>query len=153
VVSPRLYVRRPRRREFLPETNLPGAPNGLPAANRSPPARIPCPIGDRIGSDYYGFPGFIDQVRLSTGSSNFAAFESSRFPTGLAFVRMESPASLRLAVTNLQRTPLVGAEVSISWTVWREDHKARRAGAGQAGGVDYPLDTSLRADAITLWPA
>ena len=70
------------------------------------------------------------------------------------FVRRESPVSLRFAVTNLERAPLAGAEVSISLDGMAETTtKLADLPPGKPIVVDYPLDTSLRPARITLWSA
>jgi hypothetical protein len=75
--------------------------------------------------------------------SQRARFE--RVSDRACFVRMESPASLRFAVTNLQRTALAGAEVSLSLDGAAEKKtKLAELAPGKSVVVDYPLDTSLR---------
>ncbi len=67
------------------------------------------------------------------------------------FVRRESPVSLRFAVTNLERAPLAGAEVSISLDGMAETTtKLADLPPGKPIVVDYPLDTSLRPGAYHL---
>ena len=108
----------------------------------------PLSIGDRIGSCYGGFPGFIDQVRISGGVLEFRRARIEQMCDRACFVRMESPVSLRFDVTNLQRAPLVEAEVSISLDgMAAKTTKLAELAPGKPVAVDYPLDTSLRPDA------
>ena len=60
-----------------------------------------------------------------------------------SFVRMESPATLQFAVTNLQSTPLADAEVEISLGgVASKTSRLRDLPPGKPAVVEYPLDTS-----------
>ena len=111
-------------------------------------------IGDRIGSYYHGFPGCIDQVRISSEVLEFrrAGFELAS--DRACFVRMEPDAAVRFTVTNLQRAPLSQGTVSISLGGMAEKQTSiSQLGPGQAVQVDYPLDTSLRPDAYPLTAA
>ncbi len=111
----------------------------------------PLSIGDRIGSYYGGFPGFIDQVRISNVVLEFRRARIEWISERACFVRMESPAWLRFAVTNLERTPLAAAEVSISLSeMAKRTTKLAPLAPGKSAIVDYPLDTSLRPDAYRM---
>ncbi len=108
-------------------------------------------VGDRIGSYYHGFPGYVDQVRISTGVLEFrrAGFELAGDRT--SFVRMEPDASLRFTVTNLQRTPLAKGLVTISLAgMATQETTVSELPPGGAFPVEYPLDTSLRPDPYPL---
>lgn len=109
------------------------------------PGAHPLVLGDRIGSYYHGFPGFIDQVRLCRGVLEFRpaafAFTSQR----TVYIRMEKSPLLKFILTNLQRSPLVGAKARFSLQGWQEQEIALpdlASGASQT--IVYPLDTSLR---------
>jgi hypothetical protein len=111
----------------------------------------PLSIGDRIGSRYGGFPGFIDQVRLSNIVLEFCSARVERISERACFVRMESPALLRFAVTNLARRPSASAEISISLNGLAEKTtKLTSLVPGKPVTVDYPVDTSLRPDAYRV---
>ena len=62
----------------------------------------PLSIGDRIGSNYGGFPGFIDEVRIRNAALEFRPVRVERISDRACFRRLESPALLRFAVTNLE---------------------------------------------------
>lgn len=108
-------------------------------------------IGDRVGSLYHGFPGYVDQVRISKGVLEFrsAAFE----PVSLrrVFVRMEKDASVRFAVINKQRDVMSGAK-----TVFALGGVPRRAEPvpdlkpGERHVIELNLDTALRPDTYRL---
>lgn len=111
------------------------------------PGRHPLSIGDRIGSFYHGFPGFIDEVRLCAGALEFRPVKVELVTDRSCFLRMEAGVSLGFRVTSLQPQPLPAVEVSISMD--GRGGVARRLGPlgpGQAASLDYPLDTSLRPD-------
>ena len=109
------------------------------------PGKHPLSIGDRIGSYYHGFPGFIAQVRLCNGALEFrpAAFAVASDRT--SFVRMEKAPLIRFTVTNLQRAKLKGATASVSLEGLGEKNFALpELDGGASQTLDYALDTSLR---------
>lgn len=69
-------------------------------------------IGDRIGSLYRGFPGFIDEVRITKGVREFRPVsfvpETDRF----VFVRMSQDTSLTTQLINQTGEPLKGVQVT-----------------------------------------
>lgn len=118
---------------------------------RIAPGKHPLCIGDRVGSLFHGFPGFIAQVRLCDGALEFRpatlACESDRD----AFVRMEKVAPLRFALTNAGRGPLKGATVVFALEgreIARVDVPELASGARRE--MEVPLDTALRPDAYAL---
>ena len=84
----------------------------FPARKAISPGKHPLSIGDRIGSYYHGFPGFIDQVRISSGVREFRRVRLEQVSDRRVFVRQEPDVRLKLAVTNLQRVPLARATVN-----------------------------------------
>jgi len=104
-------------------------------------------IGDRIGSYYHGFPGFIDQVRIADGALEFRRVDLALRSDRSVFVRMEKVPPLRLAVTNLDREALAAVELELGI----EGTPGRRLplpklDSGQTHVVDYEPDTTLRPD-------
>ena len=115
------------------------------------PGRRPLSIGDRLGSYYHGFPGFIDQVRICKGVLEFRRAKVESRMDRTCFVRMEKAPSLRLAVRNLQQTPLTDAVARLSMDGSGEKEiKLPKLDPGQAHAIDCALDTSLRPDTYTL---
>lgn len=109
------------------------------------PGNHPLVIGDRVGSYYHGFPGYIDQVRICSGVLEFRrvalAFASER----TVYVRMEKAQPLKFTLTNLQRNPLTGAKVKFSLQGWQEQEiTIPEMDSGTSRSIEYPLDTSLR---------
>jgi len=108
-------------------------------------------IGDRIGSYYHGFPGYLDQVRISTGVLEFRRARFQRMSDRACFVRNEPRASLRLNVTNLMQTRLTKGKVIVSIPgLDRKETPISNLSPGQTRAVDYPLDLSLRPDTYHL---
>jgi len=132
-------------------TATPTAAPAIPAGRTSILAANPLSIGDRIGSYYHGFPGFIDQVRISTGAREFRRLRLEQVSERRVFVRYEPDVRIRLTATNLDRAPLVNAGVRASLDGMGE--KLFELPAMQPGSVqilEYPLDTSLRPNPYTL---
>lgn len=104
-------------------------------------------IGDRIGSYYHGFPGYIDQVRICAGVREFRRVGFQLTSDRRVFVRMEPEARLRFSVTNLARTPLEKATATISLG-GHEKQKLELADIkpGDSVDVEYLVNTTLRAD-------
>ncbi|MCO6457225.1 MAG: hypothetical protein J5I93_18160 [Pirellulaceae bacterium] len=108
-------------------------------------------IGDRLGSNYGGFPGFVDEVRICRGALEFNPASVQILAQRSAWVRGESAPALAVTVRNLQSETLRDAKLTVS-------------GAGQpAQSIDIPslesgathevslsLDTSLRPDSYDL---
>jgi len=115
------------------------------------PGRHPLSIGDRIGSYYHGFPGYLDQVRICRGVREFRRVGMQRVGERSCFVRMEANASLAFRVTNLQRVGVDSGRVAFSLD---GDAGPVRSIGGLAPGawceVSYRLDTRLRPDRYTL---
>ena len=82
--------------------------NGLPwgsarvdGRKRISPGKHFLSIGDRIVSYYHGFPGYIDQVRISNRALEFRRAKFEVLSDHRCFVRMEPDTSLQFTVTNL----------------------------------------------------
>jgi hypothetical protein len=102
-------------------------------------------IGDRIGSYYHGFPGFMDQVRICQSALEFRRAGIEFVSDRTAFVRMEKAPSLRLAVVNFQRTQLADVIARVSVDGMEEEHFALpEIASGDKYIVEYSLDTRLR---------
>jgi hypothetical protein len=132
--------------------------NGLPAGGATvsgrqsiAPGGHALSIGDRIGSHYHGFPGVIDQVRISSGALEFRRTRFELVSDRACFVRMESPAVVRFAATNLQRAPLTEAVVTVSLAgMAGKETKISDLGPGKTAAIDFAIDTTLRPDEYRL---
>jgi len=111
----------------------------------------PLSIGDRVGSLYHGFPGYLAQVRLCKGVLEFRPVSLASENDRDVFVRMESKPQLRFKLTNAQRETLRGA--SLLFTLDGKE-VSRVAVPDQATGASCPIevsfDTSLRPDTYAL---
>ncbi|MFW5866478.1 MAG: LamG-like jellyroll fold domain-containing protein, partial [Armatimonadota bacterium] len=115
------------------------------------PGTHPLHIGDRVGSLYHGFPGLIDQVRLSSAALEFrpAAFALASDRT--AFVRMEDADPVRFSVTNRLRQPLEGATVQVTLNGSPQLTETLPAiPSTESAEVAFELDTSLRPDTYVI---
>ena len=70
-------------------------------------------IGDRRGSNYNGFPGFIDEVRVTSGVREFRPVAFDPDVSRFAFVRMDDAAQIRGEIVNQTGALLSGATLSI----------------------------------------
>jgi hypothetical protein len=111
----------------------------------------PLSIGDRIGSLFHGFPGYIAQVRLCNGALDFRLAALTCVSDRDVFVRMEKTPLLRFSLVNAQRGTLTGASVVFALDgaeVKRCAVPELASGATQV--LDVPFDTALRPGAYTL---
>lgn len=125
------------------------------------PGRHDLSIGDRIGSYYHGFPGLIDQVRITHGVREFRPITASLVGVRTAFLRMEESPTLKYQVTNLTKAPVT--DISVEMSIVADDalpsvvaatnrrippgldnQAALDLPAGESAEFSYPLDTGLR---------
>ncbi len=125
-----------------------GAANGRTTKSTAGPmaaAVRPLSIGDRIGSLYRGFPGFIDEVRITKGVREFRPVsfvpDSERF----VFLRMSKDASLTAQLINRTGEPLSGVKV----TARLPDGSTQQItvpdlGKGESHPVEVKVDAALK---------
>ncbi len=102
-------------------------------------------IGDRVGSLYHGFPGFLDQVRISNGVLEFRPAALALKSDRTTYVRMENAPRLQFAVTNMLRDTLSGAVCRFAVAEAQETRvELPDLQPGATHLVQYPLDMSLR---------
>jgi hypothetical protein len=160
--TPRLSIPRPSSRHRLQHVAFTydaagtvrffrnGAPLGAVArSGRGPvaPGRHALSIGDRVGSNYAGFPGYIDEVRICNGSLEFrpiaVEFQSERW----TWRRMEKAQPIKVLVRNLARAAAKNLALHVSLD--GSDEKTftvPELAAGADHTIEYELDTSLRPD-------
>jgi len=108
-------------------------------------------IGDRIGSYYHGFPGLVDEVRISEGALEFRRASVSLHGERSTFVRMEKAPPVRLVVINHDRQPLDNAKVELLLDgVPPQSTNLPPIESGKTHAVEYTLETALRPDTYTL---
>lgn len=104
-------------------------------------------IGDRLGSHYGGFPGFIDEVRLCNGALEFSPASIAMSAERLTWIRREKSPSINITVRNLQATPLKNATLSLSGTAHAIDLiEVPNLEPGETHVFTKPFDTALRPD-------
>ena len=115
------------------------------------PGNRPVYIGDRVGSLYHGFPGRIDQVRISGVALEFRPAAFAMTSDRSVFQRMEDVDPVRFTVTNQQRVPLEGATVRVTLNgAPRLTEQLPAIASGESAEVSFVLDTSLRPDDYTV---
>lgn len=109
------------------------------------PGGHPLSIGDRIGSYYHGFPGYMDQVRISRGVREFRPVRIELLADRHVFVRMEPPVQLPLRVINLQHATISQIKLSISVDgAIMQTTEVGPLEPGKSRTIEQSLDTSLR---------
>ena len=108
-------------------------------------------IGDRIGSNYGGFPGFIDEVRLCSGELEFSPASIGMSVERTVWIRNEPSPSVRITVRNLQSEPLSEAKLSLTGSgLVAEVIDVPKLDAGEAHVISKPFNTKLRPDDYEL---
>lgn len=106
----------------------------------------PLSIGDRLGSNYGGFPGYIDEVRICQGVLSFEPVSLSIQSHRRVWQRLEDAEPLTVTCTNLRREPLTGAILYLSWSDGGsiEAVPLPELAPGSSKVIEFPVDTSLR---------
>ncbi|MFT5467932.1 MAG: hypothetical protein ACI8UO_003040 [Verrucomicrobiales bacterium] len=84
-----------------------------PSAGSMAAATKPLAIGDRIGSLYRGFPGFLDEVRITSGVQQFQPIDVKPSLSRFAFLRMSNAAAIDLEVVNRSGAELSGVTANV----------------------------------------
>ena len=122
-----------------------------PGRKQISPGKHGLSIGDRIGSNFHGFPGLIDEVRISQGALEFRPAKLERVASRACFVRMEPNAAMLLTLSNLRRAPLAGAKLNVSVEgMANQEIKVSDLAAGASQQISVPLDTALRPGSYQL---
>lgn len=108
-------------------------------------------IGDRLGSHYGGFPGYLDEVRLCRGALEFSPAALTLQAQRTVWLRTEPSPGVRVHVVNLLKEPLAGAK--LTWSGLGASAKTVDLPRLTPGGTHellVPLDTRLRPDDYAL---
>lgn len=110
------------------------------------PGTKPLSIGDRLGSNYGGFPGRIDEVRLSRGVLAFEPVALTIASPRRAWERMEVAKPIEVSCTNLRRYPLDHATLRLTWSDGggTETLTLPNLPSGEKHVVTFPVNTALR---------
>lgn len=115
------------------------------------PGRLELSIGDRLGSNYHGFPGLIDQVRITRGVREFRPVSVTPLTSRSTFLRMEPSPPHLYEVKNLSRQVLDKATLRFSLDgVPHQEFAVESVASGKSLTVQYILDTRLRPDEYSL---
>jgi hypothetical protein len=117
-----------------------------PGVGGAVPGTKPLSLGDRLGSNYGGFPGLIDEVRICQGVLVFEPVSLSIQSPRSVWQRLEKAAPLTVVCTNLRREPLIGASLHLSWSDGGASSTVSLPdlGPGVAETIAFPVDTTLR---------
>lgn len=104
-------------------------------------------IGDRVGSNYGGFAGRIDEVRLCLGAREFGRATIRLTSDRTVFVRGETPPRLEVIIGNSQTQPLVGASLALGGLgTPGQSIPIPEISPGKTHTLFYEFDTRLRPD-------
>lgn len=116
----------------------PGA-GGMAAATRQ------LAIGDRMGSLYRGFPGYLDEVRMTSGVRQFQPVDLDPASTRFVFLRMSERATLDFELVNQTGADLAGASVVIEMPgSSRKTLPIARLAKDARQAIEATVETALR---------
>ena len=122
--------------------------------NRGPvtPGKYHLVIGDRYGSNYNGFPGYIDQVRICGEVVPFFTgnLEADVANTRTAFVRMEPKACVTVTIVNDTRKTVAETTVRTTFAGRQQSLSLGSLAPKETRRVEVPIETSLRPDTYPL---
>lgn len=110
-------------------------------------------IGDRYGSIHAGFPGYIDQVRISRGIIPYFAgtvLVDIAHRSRTAFVRMEKEANVDIAIINDTDTVLENVSIRLHFQGRERRFALPSLPQGETYILPVPVDTTLRPDYYPL---
>lgn len=114
------------------------------------PGTKPLSIGDRTGSNYGGFPGLIDEVRVCEGVLSFERVSLQIITGRSVWRRMETAKPVEIVCTNLQRDTLKAAKLKTSLGGRSEDFIVPDLAPGKSFTAKYAVNTALKADEYEL---
>ncbi|MCS7254365.1 MAG: LamG domain-containing protein [Armatimonadota bacterium] len=117
------------------------------------PGQYDLVIGDRYGSIHAGFPGYIDQVRISRGIVPYFAgsvlVDIAPY-SRTAFVRMEKDARVEITVINDSEMVLDKVSVRAHFQGQERQLTLPKIKPSEAHTIKLPVDTTLRPDRYPL---
>jgi hypothetical protein len=109
------------------------------------PGTRPLTLGDRNGSNYGGFPGLLDDVRLCDGALKFEPVELAITSSRSVWRRLEKAEPIQIACTNLRREPISGATLVIDFGPRSETITLPTLAPGKPLLHPFNLNTALKA--------
>lgn len=110
----------------------------------------PLSIGDRLGSNYGGFPGLIDEVRVCEGVLSFERVSMQIVAGRNVWRRMETAKPVEIVCTNLRREVLKAAKLKVSLGGTTEEFLVSDLAMGKSFTAKYIFNTALKADDYEL---
>ncbi|NLT71038.1 MAG: hypothetical protein GXX91_10130 [Verrucomicrobiaceae bacterium] len=108
-------------------------------------------LGDRLGSNYHGFPGWIDEIRFSEGVLEFRPVRLDTEATKPAFLRFDETSTVRATLRNQSPAALEGVEVHLTLPgAETKTLSVPTLAPGASHPLEIPLDSSLRPGEYTL---
>ena len=86
-----------------------------PSAGAMAAATRPLAIGDRLGSLYHGFPGYLDEVRISSGIRQLRPVDLIPQQSRFVFLRMAQQPTISFDLINRSGAALDGLKVSMQF--------------------------------------
>lgn len=109
------------------------------------PGTRPLSIADRIGSNYGGFPGLIDEVRICHGALSFEQVALQVASTRQVWRRMEQAKPVEILCTNLRRETLKGAKLTVDFAGKAEKFLLPDLAPGKVHTAKFTVNTALKA--------
>jgi hypothetical protein len=101
-------------------------------------------LGDRLGSNYGGFPGLIDEARICDGVLSFERVQMQITASRQVWRRMETAKPIDIVVTNLKRETMKAASLKVSLGGKTEDFIVPELAAGKSFAAKLSLNTALK---------
>lgn len=107
-------------------------------------------IGDRLGSNYGGFPGQMDEVRICSGVRRFEQVDLKIVSPREVWRRMETAKPVEIVLTNLRRETMVASSLKIEFAGKKEEFLVPDLGSGKSYTAKYTINTSLKPDRYVM---
>ncbi len=114
------------------------------------PGSRPLTLADRNGSNYGGFAGFLDDLRLCDGALKFEPVELSITTSRSVWRRLEKADPIQITSANLQREPISGATLMIDFGSRSEKIPLPTLAPGKPHVHSFNLNTALKVGIYTL---
>ncbi len=102
-------------------------------------------LGDRVGSYYSGFPGDLDEIRITKGVREFRPLTIAAKHHRAVYRRMEPDVTLTFALTNVSKNPQANIQAAIVMPgMATQNYTVPSLAAGESHTLSYPLNTRLR---------
>lgn len=114
------------------------------------PGSRPLTLGDRNGSNYAGFHGLLDEVRLCEGVLKFEPVEVTLASARYVWRRMEQPEPVQVHCVNLRRETVSGARLRIDFGGIGATMNLPDLLPGKTHTVPFIPDTTLKSGPYAL---